>query len=110
MSEVILQGSLASFRLPDVLTFLAMSRKSGTLIMESGIKSSQVLFTNFADVEVTVFKGTSVGYVSSLAAATPHILWMDAGEELASFWGLVDKKGIAVSADEPLEPGIEKRD
>ena len=46
MSEAVLQGSLASFRLPDVLTFLAMSRKSGTLMLMSGIRGAQVLFTN----------------------------------------------------------------
>src|SRR5437588_12636418 len=61
-------------------------------------------------MEVMVFKGTSIGSISSLAMVTPHILLMEAGEELASFWGLVDKEGIGVSADEPLEPGIDKRD
>jgi hypothetical protein len=46
MSDAVLQGSLAAFRLPDVLTFLAMSRKSGTLILKNGVRGAQVLFTN----------------------------------------------------------------
>ncbi|HVS33882.1 MAG TPA: DUF4388 domain-containing protein [Thermoanaerobaculia bacterium] len=46
MGDAVLQGSLASFRLPDVLTFLAMSRKSGTLVLMNGVRGAQVLFTN----------------------------------------------------------------
>src|SRR5947209_11949548 len=49
---------------------------------------SKVLFTNFAETEVTIFKGTTIGYASSLPAAAPHVLWMEAGDELSAFWGL----------------------
>ncbi|HEY3056943.1 MAG TPA: DUF4388 domain-containing protein [Thermoanaerobaculia bacterium] len=46
MSEVVLQGSLASFKLPDVLTFLNGSQKSGTLMLAGYGRQSYVLFSN----------------------------------------------------------------
>ncbi|HEV8661158.1 MAG TPA: DUF4388 domain-containing protein [Thermoanaerobaculia bacterium] len=48
MSEVVLQGSLASFKLPDVLTFLNGSKKSGTLMLAGYGRQSYVLFSNGA--------------------------------------------------------------
>jgi uncharacterized protein DUF4388/FHA domain-containing protein len=48
MSEVVLQGSLASFKLPDVLTFLSSARKSGTLVLNGNGRHSYVLFSNGA--------------------------------------------------------------
>jgi len=33
MTEVVLQGSLASFKLPNVLTLLSGAKKSGTLML-----------------------------------------------------------------------------
>lgn len=48
MSSEVLQGSLAAFKLPEVLTFLAGARKSGTLALESGDKHSSVFFRDGA--------------------------------------------------------------
>jgi hypothetical protein len=50
MSEVVLQGSLASFKLPDVLTFLNGAKKSGTLMLAGYGRQSYVLFSNGAVV------------------------------------------------------------
>jgi hypothetical protein len=50
MSEPSLRGSLASFRLPDVLTFLAATRKSGSLTVANGAKEAQVFFDGGAVV------------------------------------------------------------
>jgi hypothetical protein len=41
-----LQGSLASFKLTDLLTLLSMSRKSGTLTITSDGRASAVVFMN----------------------------------------------------------------
>jgi FHA domain-containing protein/uncharacterized protein DUF4388 len=46
MSEVVLQGSLASFKLPEVLTLLASARKSGTLLLAGFGRQSYVLFSH----------------------------------------------------------------
>lgn len=46
MSDGVLQGSLGAFKLSDVLTFLNASKKTGTLTLISGRRSSFVLFTN----------------------------------------------------------------
>ncbi len=48
MSEVVLQGSLASFKLPDVLTLLSSAKKSGTLILTGFGRQSYVLFNHGA--------------------------------------------------------------
>ncbi|MFP5246317.1 MAG: DUF4388 domain-containing protein [Thermoanaerobaculia bacterium] len=40
----VLQGDLSAFRLPDVLTFLSASRKSGTLSVVSGGKEAHLFF------------------------------------------------------------------
>lgn len=50
MNEPSLRGSLASFRLPDVLTFLTSTRKSGTLTLTNGANESTVFFDNGAVV------------------------------------------------------------
>lgn len=50
MNEPSLRGSLASFRLPDVLTFLASARKSGTLTLASGSNEATVYFDDGAVV------------------------------------------------------------
>lgn len=44
MSDEVLSGSLAAFRLPDVLTFLGNSRKAGTLTVANGDKESYLFF------------------------------------------------------------------
>jgi hypothetical protein len=44
MATPSLQGSLDSFKLPEVLTFLSTARKSGTLVVESGSWKSSVFF------------------------------------------------------------------
>jgi hypothetical protein len=44
MTDPSLRGSLASFRLPDVLTFLTSARKSGTLTLTSDGNESTVFF------------------------------------------------------------------
>jgi hypothetical protein len=46
MTDPSLRGNLTSFRLPDVLTFLASARKSGTLTLTSGSKEATVFFDN----------------------------------------------------------------
>jgi len=43
-----LQGSLESFKLPDVLAFLNTTRKSGALIVNSDEKECEVFFDNGA--------------------------------------------------------------
>src|ERR1051326_1136921 len=48
VSSDVLQGSLAAFKLPEVLTFLAGARKSGTLAVHSGNKDSSVFFRDGA--------------------------------------------------------------
>jgi hypothetical protein len=53
MSSDVLQGSLAAFKLPEVLTFLAGARKSGTLTLHSGGKESSVFFRDGALVFAT---------------------------------------------------------
>lgn len=45
-----LTGSLETFELPEVLTFLNTTRKSGTLTLTSGGKTAQVFFDNGAVV------------------------------------------------------------
>src|SRR5215210_3715400 len=44
MSNASLAGSLASFKLPDVFTFLASARKTGMLTVSSGGKEAFVFF------------------------------------------------------------------
>lgn len=44
MSDEVLSGSLAAFRLPEVLTFLSNSRKAGTLTVANGEKESYLFF------------------------------------------------------------------
>lgn len=44
MGEPVLSGNLAAFRLPDVLTFLSNTRKSGTLTVASGEQQAQLFF------------------------------------------------------------------
>ncbi|HSP17238.1 MAG TPA: DUF4388 domain-containing protein [Thermoanaerobaculia bacterium] len=46
MSEVVLQGSLASFKLPEVLTLLHNAKKSGTLVLAGFGRQSYVLFSH----------------------------------------------------------------
>ncbi|HEX7421029.1 MAG TPA: DUF4388 domain-containing protein, partial [Thermoanaerobaculia bacterium] len=46
MTEVVLQGNLASFKLPDVLTLLSSAKKSGTLMLAGYGRHSYVLFSN----------------------------------------------------------------
>jgi hypothetical protein len=48
MSTDVLQGSLAAFKLPEVLTFLAGARKSGTLTVHGDSKESSVFFRDGA--------------------------------------------------------------
>lgn len=46
MSDVVLQGNLASFKLPDVLSLLSAAKKSGTLMLAGYGRHSYVLFSN----------------------------------------------------------------
>ena len=48
MADAVLQGSLASFKLPDVLSFLNATRKSGTLMLSGSGRQSYVLFSDGA--------------------------------------------------------------
>lgn len=44
MSDVVLSGSLGAFKLPEVLTFLSTTRKSGTLTLRRGVEESYLFF------------------------------------------------------------------
>ena len=55
MSVAVLQGELSAFRLPDVLTFLCTTRKSGTLSLTSGAKEAQL----FVDGGQLVYAGSN---------------------------------------------------
>jgi hypothetical protein len=44
MADAVLSGSLAAFKLPEVLTFLSTSRKSGTLTLANGDRESYLFF------------------------------------------------------------------
>jgi len=46
MSSAVLDGSLAAFKLPDVLTFLSMSRKTGTLTLANDARQAYVFFND----------------------------------------------------------------
>jgi hypothetical protein len=50
MSEAVLQGSLSSFKLPEVLTFLSTTRRTGTLTLHGDERESYVFFQNGAVV------------------------------------------------------------
>jgi hypothetical protein len=55
MTEPSLRGSLASFRLPDVLTFVSSAKKSGTLTLTSGSSEAIVYFDDGA----VIFAGSN---------------------------------------------------
>ncbi len=55
MTDPSLRGNLTSFRLPDVLTFLASARKSGTLTLTSGGSEATVFF----DIGSVVYAGSN---------------------------------------------------
>lgn len=44
MSDAVLSGSLAAFKLPEVLTFLSTARKSGTLTLRNGDREAYLFF------------------------------------------------------------------
>jgi len=44
MTDAVLSGNLTSFKLPEVLTFLHTTRKSGTLTLSNGARDSWVFF------------------------------------------------------------------
>jgi hypothetical protein len=44
MPDAVLTGSLAAFKLPEVLTFLSTSRKSGTLTLSNGDRQAYLFF------------------------------------------------------------------
>jgi hypothetical protein len=48
MAPAVLQGDVAAFRLPDVLTFLSTVRKSGTLTLRSGDRYAALHFADGA--------------------------------------------------------------
>jgi hypothetical protein len=53
MSDAVLRGSLGAFKLADVLTFLTMGRKSGTLVLTSGERRAATVFVNGAVVHAS---------------------------------------------------------
>src|SRR6185436_4987942 len=53
MANASLQGDLDSFRLPEVLTFLNTTRKTGTLVVESASWKSSIFFEGGALVYAT---------------------------------------------------------
>jgi hypothetical protein len=55
MTEPSLRGSLTSFRLPDVLTFVSSAKKSGTLTLTSGSSEAIVYFEDGA----VIFAGSN---------------------------------------------------
>ena len=48
MGEAVLHGDISAFRLPDVLTFLSNTRKSGTLTLASGSNEAWLFFADGA--------------------------------------------------------------
>ena len=48
MPEAVLHGDISAFRLPDVLTFLSNSRKSGTLTVQTDSKEAWLFFADGA--------------------------------------------------------------
>ena len=55
MTEPSLRGSLASFHLPDVLTFVSSAKKSGTLTLTNGSSEAIVYFDDGA----VIFAGSN---------------------------------------------------
>ena len=55
MTEPSLRGSLASFQLPDVLTFVSSAKKSGTLTLTNGSNEAIVYFDDGA----VIFAGSN---------------------------------------------------
>ncbi len=55
MTDSVLQGSLASFRLPEVLSFVSAAHKSGTLTLRDEGRQSSIFFQDGA----LVFAGTN---------------------------------------------------
>lgn len=55
MPNASLQGTLESFQLPEILTFLSTARKTGTLVVESGMWKSSV----FLDAGALVYATSS---------------------------------------------------
>src|ERR1051326_1823073 len=53
MANASLQGSLESFKRPEILTFLSTARKTGTLVVESGMWKSSVFLAAGALVYAT---------------------------------------------------------
>lgn len=53
MANASLQGSLDSFKLPEILTFLTTARKTGTLVVENGTWKSSVFLDTGALVYAT---------------------------------------------------------
>lgn len=48
MAEAVLQGNISAFRLPEVLTFLSTTRKSGTLTLTNERKEAYLFFADGA--------------------------------------------------------------
>lgn len=48
MADAVLQGNISAFRLPEVLTFLSTTRKSGTLTLANGAKEAYLFFDDGA--------------------------------------------------------------
>ena len=53
MQEAVLRGSLSSFKLPQVLTFLNAARKTGTLTLSNGERSASLFFQHGALVHAS---------------------------------------------------------
>jgi hypothetical protein len=53
MGDAVLQGNIAAFRLSDVLTFLSMTRKTGTLALSNATKETSFLFQDGSLVYAT---------------------------------------------------------
>ena len=47
-APTVLNGSLSAFKLPDVLTFLSMTRKTGTLTLANGAREAYVFYSDGA--------------------------------------------------------------
>src|SRR5947207_10816682 len=48
MNSAVLNGSLSAFKLPEVLTFLSMTRKTGTLTLTNDSREAYVFFNDGA--------------------------------------------------------------
>ena len=63
----------------------------------------ELLYTNFADKPLTIFKGTVLGHVCSLES-TSSLAWEDASKDVKALFGTAREATIALTATEVFNP------